>query len=415
MSILITVVLVLALFPLIYYLLSLFCVIGHFGTVRRAQGGTGQFLPPASIIKPVRGVDYEVYKNFASFCGLDYPEYEIVFAVADRDDRVIPIIEKLRVDFPEHSIRLITNVPHIGANDKINNLCRLAQAAKYDLLVMSDSDVRVEPDYLKTVVAPFADPEVGVVTMLYKSQSTQNVVSKLDALGMYMDSAPAALVAKKVEGRMRFAFGWTMATSKKCLSEIGGWEAMANHHSDDFELGNRIAECGHRVELVAKPVTMVFPHESLREYFQHELRWSIGLKSVRPLGYWGLIFTHGLPWALLAATVGFSMGSMPIAISYLLAYLVLRVGLTWITGAWGLGDRQLSRFLWLVPVRDALNFVIWITGFFSDEITWRGLGYRVRKGRLFPILSSGQLPNARVGIGLLNSQLSANRQHLPRS
>jgi ceramide glucosyltransferase len=415
LSILITVVLALSLFPLIYYLLSLSCVIGHFGRVRRAQGATGQFLPPASIIKPVRGVDHEAYENFASFCRLDYPEYEVVFAVADRNDQVIPIIERLCVDFPQRTIRLITNVPHIGTNEKINNLCQLAQKAKYHLLVMSDSDVRVEQDYLKAVVAPFANPEVGVVTMLYKGQSAGNVASKLDALGMYMDSAPAALVAKKVEGRMRFAFGWTMATSKKFLSEIGGWEAMVNHHSDDFELGKRIAECGHRVELIAKPVTMVFPNESMREYFNHELRWSIGLKSVRPLGYWGLIFTHGLPWALLGSVVSMVRGSTAIAASYLLAYLVLRVGLTWITGSWGLGDRELWRILWLVPTRDALSFVIWITGFFSDEITWRGLGYRVRKGRLFPILSSGRTPGASVGIGFLNNQLSANRQNLPRS
>jgi ceramide glucosyltransferase len=383
--------------------------------VRHAQVGTGQFLPPASIIKPVRGVDHEAYENFASFCRLDYPEYEVVFAVADRNDQVIPIIERLCVDFPQRTIRLITNVPHIGTNEKINNLCQLAQKAKYDLLVMSDSDVRVEQDYLKAVVAPFANPEVGVVTMLYKGQSAGNVASKLDALGMYMDSAPAALVAKKVEGRMRFAFGWTMATSKKFLSEIGGWEAMVNHHSDDFELGKRIAECGHRVELIAKPVTMVFPNESMREYFNHELRWSIGLKSVRPLGYWGLIFTHGLPWALLGSVVSMVRGSTAIAASYLLAYLVLRIGLTWITGSWGLGDRELWRILWLVPTRDALSFVVWINGFFSDEITWRGLGYRVRKGRLFPILSSGRTPGASVGIGFLNNQLSANRQNLPRS
>jgi ceramide glucosyltransferase len=414
-SILITVVLGLALFPLVYYLLSLCCIIVHFARVRRVEGETRQFLPPASIIKPVRGVDHEAYENFASFCRLDYPECEIVFAVADRDDQVIPIIEKLRADFPQQAIRLITNVPHLGTNEKINNLCQLAQKAKYDLLVMSDSDVRVEPDYLKTVVRPFADPEVGVVTALYKSLSAGDVASKLEALGMYMDSAPAALVAKKVEGRMRFAFGWTMATSKKFLSEIGGWEAMVNHHNDDFELGKRIAECGHSVELIAKPVTMVFGNESMREYFRHELRWSIGLKSVRPLGYWGLIFTHGLPWALLAFGISMVRGSIAIATSYLLAYLVLRVVLTWITGSWGLGDRKLWKILWLVPVRDALSFVIWIIGFFSDEITWRGLGYRVRKGRLLPILSTGGTRGGSVGIGFLNNQLSTDRQNLPRS
>src|SRR5438874_1351656 len=247
---------------------------------------------------------------------------------------------------------------------------------------MSDSDVRVEPDYLRAVVAPFSDPDVGVVTALYKSVSVGTVTSNLDALAMYMDSAPAALVARKIEGKMRFAFGWTMATSKKCLAEIGGWEAMVNYQSDDFELGKRVAECGHRVELIAKPVTMIFPNESIREQFKHELRWSISLKSVRPLGYCGLIFTHGLPWALLGAMAAFSTGLKAIAVSYLLAYLLLRVGLTWITGSWGLGDRQLAKILWLVPVRDALSFVIWIIGFFSDEITWRGKrGNRKMQGR----------------------------------
>jgi len=234
-------------------------------------------------------------------------------------------------------------------------------------------------------------------------------------LAMYMDSAPAALVAKKIEGKMRFAFGWTMATSKKCLAEIGGWEAMVNYQSDDFELGKRVAERGHRVELIAKPVTMIFPNESIREQFKHELRWSISLKSVRPLGYCGLIFTHGLPWALLGAMAAFSTGLKAIAVSYLLAYLLLRVGLTWITGSWGIGDRQLAKILWLVPVRDAISFVVWITGFFSDEIVWRGLGYRVRKGRLFPILSPGHSPSAPAAIPFLNRRLSANRQHLRRS
>lgn len=378
-------VLVLAISPLAYYLVSLCCVIGYFRRLRHAPVAKGSFLLPVSIAKPVRGVDHEAYENFASFCRLDYPEYELVFAVSDEDDQVIPVIEKLRADFPHRSIRLITGVPRMGTNEKINNLCQLANAAQYDLLVMSDSDVRVEPDYLKTVVAPFADPKVGAVTAFYKSLSAGGLASNLDALGMYMDSAPAALLARKIEGRMQFAFGWTMATYKKHLAEIGGWEAMANHHSDDFELGKRIAERGYRVELMHKPVTMVLPKESIREYFHHELRWSIGLKSVRPLGYWGLLFTHGLPWALAGALAALLIGSAPAALTYLLAYLILRVGLTWTTGAWGIGDQKLRKILWLVPVRDAISFIVWIAGFFSHQITWRGLAYRVKNGRLLPV------------------------------
>lgn len=394
MQIVIIAVLFVALSPLAYYLLSLYCVLGYFRR-RNATAQKTSFMPPASIIKPVRGLDRESYENFASFCNLDYPEYEVVFAVSGVRDPVIPIIEKLRADFPSCSIRLITNVPRRGTSDKVNNLCELVQNAKYDHLVMSDSDVRVEPDYLKQVIAPFADQQVGAVTALYKSLSAGNLASNLDALGMYMDSAPSALVAKKIEGRLQFAFGWTMATSKKHLAEIGGWEAMVNHHSDDFELGKRIAQSGHRVALMTEPVSMVFPQDSLEEYFRHELRWSIGLKSVRPWGYWGLVFTHGLPWALLAAAVGLSIGSIAIAASYLVAYLILRVGLTWLTGAWGIGDRELAKILWLVPVRDAISFIVWVSGFFSDKITWRGLEYRVKKGRLIPVPAISQSPAPR--------------------
>jgi ceramide glucosyltransferase len=378
---------ILALLPFVYYLLSLFCVITYFRGARKASIPKVPFVPPASIVKPVRGLDYEAYENFASFCRLDYPEYEVIFAVSDASDPVIPVIEKLRADFPARSIRLITNIPHVGTSDKVNNLCQLAQNAKYDLLVMSDSDVRVEPDYLKQVVAPFADQEVGVVTAFYRSLSAGNLASNLDALGMYMDSAPGALVAKKIEGRLGFAFGWTMATSKIHLAEIGGWEAMVNHHSEDFELGKRIAQCGHRVVLMPKPICMVFSKETVAEYFHRELRWSIALKSGRPSGYRAMLFTHGLPWALVGAAAGLSIGSPPLAASYLLAYLILRIAMTWLTGAWGLGDRRLSKMMWLIPVRDAISFIVWLAGFFAEKIVWRGLEYRLHDGQLIPIAS----------------------------
>ena len=380
----------LALLPFAYYVLSLYCVIAHFRGVRKVSAEKPSFMPPASIVKPVRGLDHEAYENFASFCRLDYPVYEVVFAVSDMSDPVIPVIEKLCSEFPAVSIRLITNVPRVGTSDKVNNLCQLAQSAKYDLLVMSDSDVRVEADYLKQVTAPFADPKVGAVTAFYKSQTSGSLASHLDALGMYMDSAPAALVAKKVEGRLGFAFGWTMATTKKHLAQIGGWEAIVNHHSEDFELGKRIALCGHQVVLMAKPVSMVFPKETFAEYFHRELRWSIALKSARPSGYWGLLFTHGLPWALVGAAAGLLIRSPLIAASYLVAYLFLRVAMTWLTGTWGLGDRKLYKVMWLVPVRDTISFVVWVVGFFAEKIVWRGLEYRLHEGQLIPILSTGE-------------------------
>ena len=385
-----TALMVLAFLPCVYYLLSLYCVIVHFRGFRGARRSALRqipSMPPASIVKPVRGLDHEAYDNFASFCRLDYPEYEVLFAVSDATDPVIAVIEKLRADFPAVSIRLLTDIPHVGTSDKVNNLCQLAQAAKYDILVMSDSDVRVEPDYLQHVTAPFADPEVGAVTALYRSFSAGNLASNLDALGMYMDSAPSALVAKKIERRLGFAFGWTMATSKKHLAEIGGWEVMRNHHSEDFELGKRIARCGHRVVLIPEPVSMVFPKETIAEFCQRELRWSIALKSARPSGYRAMLFTHGLPWALAGAALAFYVGRPLFATFYLMIYLTLRLTVTWFTGSWGLGDRRLGKLLWLVPLRDAITFLVWLAGFFSEKIVWRGVEYHLHEGQLIPIPS----------------------------
>jgi ceramide glucosyltransferase len=380
-------ILLVALGPLVYYALSLYCVIEYFRGQRKLSPRINSAFPPASILKPVRGVDRDVYENFASYCRLDYPEYEIIFAVRDEDDPVIPVIEKLQRDFPGKPIRLVTSVERLGENNKINNLCRLVKEAKHDLLVMSDSDVRVEPGYLRDVSAPFTDPQVGAVTGFYRCTGGGTLAADLDMLGMCADSAPSALVARKLEGKVQFAFGWTMATTKDRLAEIGGWEAMVHHHSDDFELGNRIARSGYRVELMREPVWMVFPEEKLRDFLRHELRWSIGLRNVRSVGYVGMIFTHGLPWSLLAVGVSLAQGWFGIAAAYLGGYLALRLGLAWAAGVWGLRDRGIARKLWLLPFRDAISFAVWVAGFFSDKILWRGLEYRVKDGLLVPVVS----------------------------
>ncbi|MGB8472756.1 MAG: bacteriohopanetetrol glucosamine biosynthesis glycosyltransferase HpnI [Candidatus Acidiferrum sp.] len=378
------ILLILAVAPLVYYLFSCYCAFDYFRAARSGRALSDSWMPPVSILKPVRGADREAYENFASFCRLDYPEYEIVFAATDPEDPAVPVIQRLQRNFPDCNIRLVTSVAHLGANNKVNNLCSLVHEATYELLVMSDSDVRVDRDYLRNVVAPFADPQVGAVTSFYRSVAGRGLVSELDALGMYTDSAPAALVARKLEGKMKFAFGWTMATTKNVLSAIGGFEAMVNHHSDDFELGNRVSRLGYQVVLMQKPVWMICPEESLEEYLKHELRWSIGLRNVRPVGYLGMVFTQGLPWALLAAILAGTSGWTSLAVAYPLAYLVLRFGVVWITGVWGLGDAGIARKLYLVPARDAFVFAAWVAGLFCDKIVWRGFSYRVRKGLLVP-------------------------------
>ncbi len=382
--------LLLALGPLVYYLLSLYDIVKYFRGVRRLPPRNDATAPPVSILKPVRGMDSEAYENFASFCRVDYPEYEIIFAVSDPADAVVPVIEKLQRDFPDTKIRLVTSVERLGENNKVSNLYRLVKEARYELLVMNDSDVRVGSDYLREVVAEFADPSVGAVTSFYRCVGGGTLAADLAMLGMCADSLPSALIARRLEGGLQFAYGWSMATTKERLAEIGGWESMADHHSDDFELGNRIARHGHRVEIMREAVCVVFPEETMQELYGDELRWAIGLRNVRPAGYAGMIFTHGLPWAVLAAIVAAGAGWTGTAVAYLTAYLVLRIGVAWAAGVWGLRDRAIAGKLWLLPLRDAISAAVWVMGFFSDRISWRGSEFRVKKGLLRPVTEHSQ-------------------------
>jgi ceramide glucosyltransferase len=334
----------------------------------------------------VRGLDREAYENYASFCEQDYPQYEILFAVSHADDPAIPIIEEVARRHPERAVRLLIGAPPLGSNSKVNKLCRLVREARYDLLVMSDSDVRVDPDYLRQVSAPFRDPQVGAATALFRAKVNDDLASHLDSVGSAVEFCSGAVVARRLEG-MKFTLGATMATTRQRLAEIGGFEALVNHHADDFELGNRIAARGYRVELLREPVWMVFPAEAMGAFLRHELRWSIGLRNVRPMAHLGLIFTHGLPWSLAAAA---SVHSRFFAALFLAVYLVLRFAMAWVVGVWGLKDLVVRRNLWLVPFRDALAFLVWLASFASNRIQWRGLKFTVEKGLLVPVPSSGE-------------------------
>jgi ceramide glucosyltransferase len=366
---------------LVYYCLAIYSGLVYFRRLRKLPPLDRAFAPPVSILKPVRGLDHHAYENFASFCGLDYPDYEILFAVADPDDPVIPLIEKLQTDHPKQAIRLIVGVEQLGITLKTNSLVRLAREARHELLVINDSDVRVEQDYLRDVVAPFADSKVGCVTAFFRGMTEGGFVADVDAVGVPTDSSASTLIARTL-GSLDFALGWTMATTKTRLAEIGGFESLVNHHSDDFALGNEIFKRGYRIELMRKPVWMVFPRETLRDFFRHELRWSILLKNLRPGGYAAMALTFGLPWAVLVALI---VPSSAVALSYLAAYLVLRLAVAWTIGVWGLHDPVVRRRLWLVPVRDALNFCVYVASFFSNTVSWRGIVYRVQDRSFVPL------------------------------
>lgn len=369
-----------ALAPLIYYLLAIYAGQSFFRRAK-AQKIDRSFAPPISVLKPVRGMDREAFENFASMCDLDYPNYEILFAVSEARDPAIDVIEQIQRAFPQRSIRLIVGVEQLGNCRKTNSLCRLAREAAYDLLVINDSDVRVEKDYLWNVVEPFRDTRVGLVTALFRSVTGDGFASQLDAVGVPTDGTGNTLVPWRFSG-LDFALGWTMAITKQRLAEIGGFESLVNMHSDDFALGNAVAKRGYRIELMAKPVEMVFPNETFAQFFMHELRWCTQLRNLRLTGYLGMFLTHGLAWALIVAAV---VPSWALVAGYAGLYAMLRFAMAWCLGVWGLDDPTVRKRPWLVFLRDAVNLAVYFASFFSQTAEWRGVRYRLNGPFMEPL------------------------------
>jgi ceramide glucosyltransferase len=373
--------LVLAVAPIIYYLFAIFAAAEFFraepaGSPEPASG----FTPPVSILKPIHGLDRETYENYASFCNQDYPEFEILFCVGDKRDPAVPVIEKIIADFPQGSIRLLIGSEPLGASDKVNKLCRMVREARHDTVIVSDSDVRVAPGFLRAVVTPFSDPKVGGVTCLYRGLTDDGFAANLEALGNSADFAPGVLVAR-LFGGLDFMLGAVMATTKELLAEIGGFESLADYFCDDYELGNRIASRGYRVELSRFPVDIVYPRETIGDAFRHQLRWNLSIRYSRPWGHFGLIFSSALPWAALVG----ALATWRVAVVYLASALFFRIMMAISVGLHGMRDRLVRRNLWMLPLRDTFAFVVWLASFFPQRIYWRDRQFRVRDKRLIPV------------------------------
>jgi ceramide glucosyltransferase len=376
--------LLLSLAPFAYYLLAIFAAWRFFPSASLSPATTLPDPPPAvSILKPIFGLDHETYENYASFCHQHYPEFEILFCVSDAGDPAVRVIENLIRDFPTRSIRLLTGSEPLGASDKVNKLVRMAREAKHEILVVSDSDVRVGPNFLRAIAASFADPKLGGVTCLYRGLVEKCFAATLEALGNSTDFAPGVLVAWLLGNRaLDFMLGAVMATTKKHLAEIGGFESLVNYFCDDYELGSRLAARGHRIKLSRFPVSIVYQRESLPAAFRHQVRWNLSIRYSRPWGHFGLIFSQGLPWTVLAAILA---PSVAIAAAYIAAYVFLRGAMAWAVGARGMRDRLVRREFWVLPVRDAFAFIVWLASFFPQRIHWRGQQFVVRKKRLVAV------------------------------
>jgi len=351
-------------------------------TARRfvSKGRTvGDFAPPVSLLKSLKGLDPLMYTAFRSHCLQDYPEYELLFGVSDPNDPALELVARLQQEFPQRAVRVVPCPDSLGLNGKVSTLAQVLPHAQYEHILINDSDIVAGPDYLRRVMREFAGEHVGMVTTLYRGLPGKTLPSKLEALGLSTDFMGGVLVAREMEGGVRFALGATIATTKNVLREIGGLEALADHLGDDYELGARTAAAGYKVELADAVVETALPDYTWREFWAHQMRWARNVRDRRRAQYFGLIVTSGLAWGILAVLAAPRVWWTWAALALI---AVVRVGAAVAIGRGVLADPDVLGNLWLLPLRDFAALAVWLASFFGNEIEWRGLKFRVRDGKL---------------------------------
>lgn len=368
--------LVLCLIAIFYYCLVCYCTIDFLSQSKQVKA---DFHPPISILKPLCGIERHTYDNLASFCRQDYPNYQIIFGVQDPNDPVIAVAKQLIADFSAIDIQLVISDRVIGTNLKISNLANAQGAATHSLLLISDSDIRVDSDYLLNIVQPLCDASVGVVTCMYRSLVHKGFAANFEALGISTELAPTTLVSRKLSG-MTFGIGATILIRKSVLEAIGGFSSVANYLHDDFHLGRMPALAGYQVVLSHYIVNHELETERFSDLVQHQLRWNRGIRVCQPLGYAGQIFTFGTVASLLCV---FTLQASELAWIVLSLTVSVRVVMAWVVGVKALNDPVVKKLFWLIPLSDLMRFVLWSYGFVGNRIEWRGRQLRLtREGEL---------------------------------
>ena len=361
-----------------YYLL---CLWGARRFLRQSIESAA-FAPPVSILKPLKGVDPDIYASLRSHCLQEYGEYEIIFGVSDENDPVVPWVQQLQREFPEHALQLVVCREILGSNIKASNLAQMLRHARQDYLLINDSDIRVEKDYLRRVVEPLHNDKVGLVTCLYRARDGGTLPSRLEMLGVCTDFCGGALAAIELEGGAHFGLGSTLVLRRSDLKAIGGFEALADYLADDYQLAQRISQRGLEIFLSDVVVETFLPPYSWRGFFDHQLRWVRNVRDLRGWGYLGAGITFGVPWALLellaARGAWWAWGLLGVT-------LALRLVMAFVVGVGVAKDRQVWKFWWLIPLRDLVGLVVWVVGFFGTTVVWRGNRFSLQDGKLVRI------------------------------
>ena len=352
---------------------------------KQKAGGTEKLeadrvkFPAVTLLKPLHGMEPEMEAKLESFFRQDYPEFEIVFGARDADDPALAVVRELQIRYPQTRVKVEYSGRPAKPNAKVYLLSKMMGAAANDYLVISDSDVRVGPDYLREVVRPLLDPAVGLVTCVYRGVSTGTIWSRLEALGMSVEMTSGVLVADLLEG-MKFALGPTMAVRREVLESVAHWPDLADYCADDYVLGDAVYKSGMKVVLSHYVIDHFANNRGWKDSILHQIRWAKSTRFSRPWGHPATVLTFAMPFGLLGMAAAFFAGRPQLAIALIAWALLNRVLLAVVTG-WGcLGDRSSLIYSWLYPVRDFMGFLFWASSFFGREIVWRTERYRLEYG-----------------------------------
>jgi ceramide glucosyltransferase len=336
------------------------------------------FTPPVSLLKPLHGSEPDLESHLQGFFEQDYPKFELIFCARSEQDPGLEIARGVAARYPEIRSKFLCsgNAPY--ANAKVWSLERMQSAAAHSFFVISDSDVSVTPDYLRAVMAPFADERVGMVTCLYRGIAGGSFWSQLEAVGMSVEMSAGVLVAEMLEG-MKFALGPTMVVRRDCLDGTGGFRALGPYHADDFMLGNRISAGGHRVVLSTHTIKHHVLNSSFLSSVMHQVRWMKSTRFSRPKGHFGTALTFSMPYGLLAAGVAWAFHRPLLGAVLLLWSWASRVALGALVGRLVVAEPRALRSALLYPLRDLLGFCYWVASYVSNEVSWRGEVYNLQQ------------------------------------
>jgi ceramide glucosyltransferase len=360
---------------------------------RSAKLDSPPFAPRVTLLKPLCGLEPRLDESLESFFAQDYPAFEIIFGARSSDDPAIRIVERLRAKYPSVPVEIVFSGEPRHPNAKVCSLAAMIAVATTDFYIISDSDVRVERNYIRELVAPFADPRIGLATCLYRGVPTGGLWSRLEALGMSVEMTAGVLVSDTLEG-MKFALGPTMMVRRQALEQIGGIGALARYCADDYVLGNRVALAGWRVVLSRHTVDHVVLNRDFKHSILHQLRWMKSTRFSRPGGHLGTVLTFAMPFGLLGFLAGLDLHRLVLGAA-LLAWAVLNRLVLSIAAGWAaVRDSNSLKHCWLYPLRDLMGFLFWLASYQNSEVVWRGKRYRLHSGGEMTPVSAPSPPAA---------------------